>query len=387
MLIRGRSMIEATTGQPVTSHERILALDVFRGFAMFGVLIAYTMWSLGTAPDVSWSALDNRLGELVNFFVDGKFYTILATLFGFGFSIQLGRAADDAAAVDIYCRRLAVLAAIGLAHALLLRNGDILLPYALTGYLMIPFRNARDRTILIAALVAFLIPAVAGMASKSLGIAIPDRPQIQNAPYLVENAAWVRYWYRTAIFTWPTNLTLFLFGLLLGRHRVLDKIRDRPRTLITIVLCGLGVGTALFFVDRALVHARWASIGSVTGLIFTIHCWGMSSAYIAALLLALRTNAGERMLMPLSAIGRMALTNYLSQAAIIVPLCLAFGWFDQFTPTRSLALALILFIFVQLPFSLMWLRHFEFGPAEWVWRMLTYGRIPSLRRSIAVGPA
>jgi len=225
------------------------------------------------------------------------------------------------------------------------------------------------------------------MASKSLGIAIPDRPQIQNAPYLVENAAWVRYWYRTAIFTWPTNLTLFLFGLLLGRHRVLDKIRDRPRTLITIVLCGLGVGTALFFVDRALVHARWASIGSVTGLIFTIHCWGMSSAYIAALLLALRTNAGERILMPLSAIGRMALTNYLSQAAIIVPLCLAFGWFDQFTPTRSLALALILFIFVQLPFSLMWLRHFEFGPAEWVWRMLTYGRIPSLRRSIAVGPA
>jgi uncharacterized protein len=377
-------MAEANAGQPVTHRERILALDVLRGFAMFGVLIAYTMWSLGTAPDESWSALDKGLGYLVNFFVDGKFYTILATLFGFGFSIQLGRAANDATAVDLYCRRLAVLAGIGLAHALLLRNGDILLPYALTGFVMIPFRKASDRTILIAAFIAFLIPAAAGIAVKTLGIPIPERPQLENAPYLVENAAWVRYWYQTAIFTWPTNLTLFLFGLLFGRHRVLQKVADRPRTLLTIIACGLAAGTAFFFVDRALVHARWASIGSLTGLIFTLHCWGMSSTYAAALLLALRSPAGTRILMPLSAIGRMALTNYLSQAAIIVPLCLAFGWFDHFTPTRSLALALLLFVCVQLPFSLVWLRHFEFGPAEWFWRTLTYGRMPSLKRGIAV---
>lgn len=377
-------MAYASAGQPVAQRERILALDVLRGFAMFGVLIAYTMWSLGTAPDESWSPLDSRLGDLVNFFVDGKFYTILATLFGFGFSIQLARAANDATAVDTYCCRLAVLAGIGLAHALLLRNGDILLPYALTGFLMILFRKASDRTILIAAFIAFLIPAAAGIAVKTLGISIPARPQLENAPYLVENAAWVRYWYQTAIFTWPTNLTLFLFGLLFGRHRVLQKIADRPRTLLTIILCGLAAGTALFFVDRALVHARWASIGSVTGLIFTLHCWGMSSAYVATLLLALRSSAGTRILKPLSAIGRMALTNYLSQAAIIVPLCLAFGWFDHFTPTRSLALALVLFVCVQLPFSIVWLRHFEFGPAEWFWRLLTYGRLPPLKRAIAV---
>ena len=387
MLNRGKSMTEPMQGQPVTSRERILALDVFRGFAMFGVLVAYTMWSLGTAPDDQWSALDKRLGDLVNFFVDGKFYTILATLFGFGFSIQLGRATNDANAVDIYCRRLAVLALIGLTHALLLRNGDILLPYALTGFLMIPFRKASDRTILIAAFVAFLIPAATGIAVKALGIPIPERPQLENAPYLVENAAWVRYWYQTAIFTWPTNLTLFLFGLLFGRHHVLEKIANRPRTLITILLCGLAAGTFFFFVDRALVQARWANIGSVASLIFTLHCWGMSSAYVATLLLALRTSAGERILMPLSAIGRMALTNYLSQAAIIVPLCLAFGWFDHFTPTRSLALALALFLLVQLPFSLFWLRHFEFGPAEWFWRLLTYGRVPQLKRAIAVEPA
>lgn len=371
-------------GQPVTLRERILALDVLRGFAMFGVLVAYVMWSLGTAPEESWSRLDSRLADLVNFFVDGKFYTILATLFGFGFSIQLSRAANDAAAVDLYCRRLAALAAIGLVHALLLRNGDILLPYALTGFVMIPFRNASDRAVLIAAVIALFIPVVARFAWGASGIPVPQRPQLESAPYLVENAAWVRYWYSTAILVWPMNLTLFLFGLLFGRHHLLQKLGTRPGALLIIAFSGLAAGTLFFFANRALDHTRWGSIGSVAGLIFDFHCWGMSGAYVAILLLALRTSAGQRILMPLSAIGRMALTNYLSQASIIVPLCLAFGWFDKFTPTKSLELALGLFFLIQFPFSLAWLRRFEFGPAEWMWRLFTYGRVPSLKRAIAV---
>ncbi|MFL6768130.1 MAG: DUF418 domain-containing protein, partial [Sphingomicrobium sp.] len=74
---------------------------------------------------------------------------------------------------------------------------------------------------------------------------------------------------------------------------------------------------------------------------------------------------------------------YLLQAAIIVPLCLAFGWFDRFKPTSALALAMLLFFLVQIPFSLMWLRRFQFGPAEWIWRRLTYGRMPISRQSAA----
>ena len=377
-------MAHATTAQPVTLSERILALDVLRGFAMFGVLVAYSMWSLGTAPEETWTKLDDRLADFINFAVDGKFYTILATLFGFGFSIQLSRADSDAAAVETYCRRLGVLAGIGLIHALLLRNGDILLPYALTGFLMIPFRHASDRTVLIAAFVALLIPATARIGMDLAGVPVPPRPQLENAPYLVENAAWVRYWYSTAFLAWPTNLTLFLFGLLFGRHHVLTKLSGRPRVLVTIILLGLGTGTLLFFANRAIDHSRWGSIGSIAGLIFDLHCWGMSSAYVALLLLALRTSIGVRILTPLSAIGRMALTNYLSQASIIVPLCLAFGWFDRFRPTTSITLALALFVLIQLPFSMIWLRHFEFGPAEWVWRLLTYGKMPRLKRAIAV---
>jgi len=376
-------MAHQSAEQPVGPRERILALDVFRGFAMFGVLLAYCMWSLGTAPEKSWSPADTWLGEFFHYAGDGKFYTILAFLFGLGFSIQLSRATNESTAVETYCRRLAALALIGLGHALLLRNGDILLPYALTGFLMIPFRRLPDRAVLAAAFIVVLIPGLARLVWEASDIPVPQRPHLENAPYLVENVAWVRYWYTTAIFSWPTNLTLFLFGLIAGRNHLLPRLTKNPGILRKIVLYGFAAGTALYFAAQQLEGSASTVVGAAAALLFTIHCWGMSSAYVAGLLLALRTSAGAKLLRPLSAVGRMALTNYLMQSALIVPLCLAFGWFDQFTPTRSLALALALFA-LQVPFSTLWLRHFEFGPAEWVWRLFTYGRLPVPKRAIAV---
>ena len=366
-------MARSETIQPVAPAERILALDVLRGFAMVGVLVAYCVWSLGTVPEESWSRLDAALNQLLTFAVDGKFYTILAFLFGLGFALQLERAADRPGAVRTYCRRLAVLAAIGLAHALLLRNGDILLPYALTGLLLIPFRRASDRVVVAAAVLALLLPHAARWAWALSGVAIPERPQLADAPYLVENAAWVLYWYRTAPFTWPVNLTLFLFGFLAGRHRLIAQLAERGGALRAIAIAGGLAGSALFFASLELSHSAMLS-----SLAFTVHCWGLSSAYAAALLLALRSSSGAALVTPLAPIGRMALTNYLLQAGLIVPLCLALGWFDRFTPASALVLALAVFL-LQLGLSGWWLRRYRFGPAEWVWRMLTYGRVPPMR--------
>jgi uncharacterized protein len=382
-------MPKAPQGRPVGLSERILALDVLRGFAMLGVLIAYCMWSLGTAPEASWSALDKRVDEIAAFLVDGKFYTILATLFGVGFSIQLGRASDDSAAVETYCRRLGVLSGIGLAHALLLRNGDILLPYALTGFLLIPFRRASDRVLVASALAILLATAAIRALWEQLGLPPLERPSVNNASYLVENAAWVRYWYSTALFTWPVNLTMFLFGYCLGRARILTKLAELPRMLVTIAAIGLTAGVAFHFGRQAVLDALPASnaTSALAWLFYTFHCWGMSSAYAALLVLALRTRSGAVALAPLSAVGRLALTNYLSQAGIIVPLCLIFGLFDRFTPTSALALGAALFVLVQMPFSIFWARNFQFGPAEWVWRLLTYERLPPLRlRKTALAP-
>jgi len=366
-------MATTTQTQPVAARDRILALDVLRGFAMVGVLVAYCVWSLGTAPDAQWSPLDKLLGDAVGFAVDGKFYTILAFLFGLGFSLQLERAGDARAALRTYRRRLAALAGIGLAHSFLLRNGDILFPYAVTGFFLIPFRRASDRTIVVGAFIALLLPFAARWAWEASGIPIPDRPDLRNAPYLVENAAWVRYWMKTAIFTWPNNLTLFLFGFLAGRHRLIPRLSQQPRALRRILVVGLVGAAALFFVSLKLTAWKVAP-----SLAFTFQNWCLSSAYAATLLLALRSRPGTALVAPLAPVGRMALTNYLLQAGIIVPLCLAFGWFDTFTPTRAFTLAFAVLLF-QLPFSAWWLRRYRFGPAEWVWRLLTYGRVPAMK--------
>jgi len=367
--------------RPISGGERIVALDVLRGFAMVGVLIAYCMWSLGTAPAESWSPLDRGLDSVLTFLVDGKFYTILASLFGLGFSIQLGRARDDKSAVETYCRRLAGLAGIGLMHALLLRNGDILLPYALTGFLLIPFRRASDRVLIGSALAILLFTAAIRAFWGQLGLPLLQRPELENASYLTENMAWVRYWYATAMFTWPTNLTMFLLGFCAGRARLITRLAAEPKRLGVIVTVGLTLGIAFHLLRATVAGASDPSPprSSIAWLLFTFHCWGMSSAYAAALLLALRSRMGEAALSPLAAIGRLALTNYLLQAGIAVPLCLAFGWFDHFTPTRSLLLVAGI-LAVELPFSLLWARSFQFGPAEWVWRLMTYQRLPPLRR-------
>ncbi|MGH9841827.1 MAG: heparan-alpha-glucosaminide N-acetyltransferase domain-containing protein, partial [Blastocatellia bacterium] len=113
--------------QPVPPSERIHALDVVRGFALFGVLLAYTLWNLGSPPESTYSQADRILNGVLSALVDTKFYTLFAFLFGLGFSIQLTRAeVRGASIVPVYCRRLLALLLIGLAHALLFRNGDIL---------------------------------------------------------------------------------------------------------------------------------------------------------------------------------------------------------------------------------------------------------------------
>jgi uncharacterized protein len=375
-------MAEAQT--PILPAERIVALDVIRGLAMFGVLLAYCAWSLGTPPAETYGPLDRALDAAIGFAVDSKFYTLLAFLFGLGFQLQLGRAAgDEKSAARVYRRRLIVLTGIGLAHALLLRNGDILMPYALTGLLLVPFRRASDRVALVAAFIALLVPMLARWAWQASGMPMPERPSAAGEPYLVENLLWVRYWYSTAILNWPTNLTLFLFGFVAGRNNWIPRLAQDRRRALAVLGVGLVAGV-LFFAASRWLAARLVAAGDLAliplaTLLFTFHCWGMASAYAATLLLALQTAAGRALLAPLAAVGRMALTNYLMQAAVLVPVCLGFGLFDTFTPARAL-LAVALLFPLQAAFSVAWLRRFDFGPAEWLWRLLTYGRLPAARR-------
>ena len=372
----------APSDRPILPGERIVALDVLRGFAMFGVLVAYCVWNLGTLPYDRYGPIDRALGQALAFAIDGKFYTILAFLFGLGFQLQLSHW-ESGDAMRLYLRRLAVLAVIGLVHGALLRNGDILLPYALTGFLLAPFRRASNRVVLVAAFLMLLYPLVAYAVWEAAALPIPERPETEGMGHLPGNLAWLGYWYRTAILEWPANLTLFLLGFYAGRSGIVARLSARPHLAGRILLAGALAGIVLFLARDGLAREAplrdWPDLQAFAGrLLFTFHAWGLAAAYGAALLLALRLPRNRFWSEPLAALGRMALTNYLLQAALIVPICIAFDLFDRFSTSRGLLLALPVFL-LQLAFSRAWLQRFEFGPAEWLWRLLTYGRLPSAR--------
>ena len=376
----------ATPLQPVPPSERIPALDVVRGFALFGVLLAYTLWNLGSPPEHTYSQADRILNRVLSALVDTKFYTLFAFLFGLGFSIQLTRAeARGISIVPVYCRRLLALLLIGLAHALLLRNGDILVPYAVMGFFLLLFRNASNKTLAVGAIIGVVYPYLARSAWDLSGIPFPQRPETAGLSYLAENYAWVRYWYSTAIASWPASLPMFLFGLYMGRRRFFENIAAHRSELWRALVTGLGIGVLAYAGREMLLMIRANSAPSFAqrltlGLLWSAHAWGLAAFYASFLLLLLQRRSWQQWLAPLGAVGRMALTNYLLQAVIIVPVCAGFSLFGGITPSPGVLLALAVWS-VQVPVSVWWLRRFRFGPAEWIWRSLTYGRSQPMRTS------
>lgn len=370
--------------QPVKPAERIIEIDVLRGFALFGVLVAFALWNQGSPPAETYGRADYILDRVLGALVDTKAYTLFATLFGLGFSIQMMRARERGVSfVPIYCRRLLALLLIGLFHVLLLRNGDILVPYAVMGFFLLFFRRASNKALVVCAVMGLLYSYLARSAWEWTGIALPQRPETEGASYFASNFAWVRYWYSTSIIFWPDSLPMFLTGLYLGRLRFFENIGARRRSLRVALVLGLGLGV-LAYAGRELLLVRWANVQPsfeqrlTLGLLWRAHAWGLAALYASSLLLLWQRRAWRNLLRPLAAVGRMALTNYLLQAVFIIPVCIAFNLFDKVTPSLGLLLALTLWL-IQLPMSVWWLNRFRFGPAEWVWRSLTYGCAQPMR--------
>ncbi|HWC77436.1 MAG TPA: DUF418 domain-containing protein, partial [Blastocatellia bacterium] len=139
----------------------------------------------------------------------------------------------------------------------------------------------------------------------------------------------------------------------------------------------------LAFAAGVFINIAWPDFPSpwrrlTLGPLWTAHGWGLAAFYASSLLLLLQLPAWRRMLLPVAAVGRMALTNYLLQAALIVPVCVLFNLFERVTPTIGLLLTLAVWA-IQVPASAWWLGRFQYGPVEWVWRSLTYGRLQPMR--------
>ena len=396
-------------------------MDALRGAALFGVFLMnllpfansgdmatdQQLLSLPTAP------LDMALLKLLDCLFADKANTIFAFLFGLGFYIQMQRLdARGAESVRIYRRRLWVLFGFGVINTFFIWNWDILHLYALAGFALLAMRRLRNRDLLAIGLICglggrILYEAIAEfsgwapMNSPNDEAAVLVRQQLSQAgDYLgiVANfAQWTVHDYLVSglIFGWLVYaLGRFLIGAWVGRNGWITRARDflpRWRWLARWILpLGLALEGAATLLSESPLLPDWPHRHFLGLVVHLLAAPVLAAGYVSALVVAYHGKLGAKLLAPIAACGRMALTNYLAQGFVI--------GFVLFGVGPGLALAgkigtTALFVIVvvtyaaQIAFSTWWLRRFAYGPVEWLWRALTYGKVPPMRLPRALGVA
>jgi uncharacterized protein len=404
--------------RPVAVDERIDLVDVVRGFALYGVLLANLVWittdvvlTEAHMATLATARLDRIVKPLVVFFVDGKFYTLFSFLFGLGFAIQLSRAVQRGRRIAMtYARRVAILAVIGLAHIVFVWYGDILLVYAIGGFGLLLVKDWNLRFLLILALALALsvrmavglYPVLTGAppeapvnsamqddAEKDRKLAIFDGPSYtaiasENRSFyygeIVSRGVW--------LFMLPQVFARFLLGLYVGRRnwaqRTSELVPPLRRVLPwSIVIAVMGNGAAMV-IDR-LQHDGVIGLDSywmhLRAPIWEAGVLAMAFVYLAVLVFLFHAgSAWRRRLGHLAPVGRMALTNYLTHSVLYLALFtgVGLGLYGEVGPALCVVLSIAIFA-AQMVFSRWWLVRYRFGPAEWVWRTLTYGQRQSMK--------
>jgi len=383
-----------------------------RGFALFGVLLV-NMFNFGAFSPIWTRATDRVAFSLMHFFFETKSWRLFSLLFGVGFALQLeGARARGTPFLGTYLRRVMVLFVIGMGHALLF-PGDVLMVYAELALVLLLFRNASTR-VLLALAVALLALYPLGRAANTLvsgeavtvqGVDI-ERARAANEelrsthPHAVGSLADVMAANARVIppnpFGQPLGLesglgflAMFLLGLGVGKRRIFADLGGHLTLIRRAAMWGLGLGAAGTLADLAISSAlsRQAVVGGARAawtlaaeLSFTFGSTALALGYAAAIVLMSRSPRLRRLVEPFGPVGRLALTGYLAQTLAFTTLFYGYGLGQAFRlgPAAVLVCAVVIYA-AQVPASAWWARRYRFGPAEWLWRALTYLKLPPMR--------
>lgn len=443
-VIKEREQAVAPTGSEFAvgprTKERLIELDVARGFALLGIVLVNVdffavpfgalqlggPFERGTLPLAAWVA--------VSIFCTGKFYSLFALLFGMGAVLQQssveGRGGSYTA---IGFRRMVGLALIGLLHAFALWYGDILFMYGTAGLVLVFTVRWRPRSLWIAgalvtvaalllvAGVSVLVPAgavgdpivlleesrseamVSAVAQNPFRTAIEQLPDLEgdfssplflaaeaqatrSGPLLdalgFRGVSWLLMVLTGIAGGWWIVLGLFFFGAGLMRWGLFEPERETwfTRFLVLAMAVGLPLSAGSVLMQRSASPAL-QSLGMVLPVLVGPI---MALGYLSAWVIVVRAGWLRPLTRALAATGRLALTNYLTQSVVLGAVFYHWGLgrFGSMPGHQRVLLALSIFL-VQLVVSSWWVRRFHFGPIEWLWRWVTYGRRPILRRKAA----
>jgi uncharacterized protein len=394
---------------PVSLAERFEAIDVVRGLALFGIIASNMRAFNGPMAaymdhSLMWTDLVSRVTQaFLDVLVSGKFITIFSFLFGIGFAIQMDRAeARGLGRRGFYLRRLTVLLLLGLIHGFLVWWGDILAPYALMGFCLYGFRKESPGTILIWAAALYSWPWIVNLTmllAEMAGAKIPMPPPTTAAELarlirvhasggyleiLAERAKDMGFSAFGVFFFYPRLLGIFLAGLWVWRSGLVRSLASNAALLRRCQTWGLALGLPLNLAMMAIgeifhpnpvapsVSGFWYQMAGGLGMPL------LSLFYVSTVARLFLDPEWRARLHGFAAIGRTALSNYLAQSVVCTLIFYGYGlgFYGQCPPLPGLALSILIYG-LQVPLSVWWTRRYAFGPAEWVWRALTYGVRPA----------
>ena len=432
--------------EPVAANERVAAVDVLRGFALLGILamniIAFAWPETAYNTPIrggGFSGLDRGIWVFNHLFFDMKMMTLFSMLFGAGL-VLMGERADQRGASlrSVYYRRCLWLLVIGLIHSYFIWFGDVLVLYAECGLIIYLFRRWRPRTLIPVGVVFLcgLVPIVMGFAAgfeflkatakkaeaaekaekqptrfqawiyhdvwkpKIVPMIDPDAPKKKEdfeKTIKVHRGGYVGIVKeRAKELIFAQTLGFFLGGFWVAGGRMLIGMglmkldvfsgRRSRRFYFWLMLLGYGIGLPLLAFDTyEQIHTNFGFSYRLHGGVF-VNFFGsvpVALGHVGALMLVYKAGVLTWLTSRLAAVGRMALTNYLTHSIICTTLFYGYG-FGLFAHINRTGLAgIVLAIWIaQLLVSPIWLERFRFGPAEWLWRSLTYWKAqPMLRRA------
>lgn len=405
---------------PVKTADRILSLDVLRGFALLGILAvnaAYfaAPWQTGFSPLVAPLTVDDQTmwsWFVMHVFFEFKCITLFSMLFGASIYMVGGERSDRSRGA-VLRRRLMWLALFGLIHGLLIWYGDILLHYALCGFIVLLMRSWKPGTLFIVGGILYVLAfGLQTFSGPMLALVPPEQLQEILAPIEATFAVPAAEFERMQAAFQGGVISSIQENVSIWTTAFPQSLALIPRT-IGVMLIGMALLKVGFLGGRApvWVYALMLLIGAVSLALIgyqalinwnlrfeTVHMLGAGLAANVGLsifvsigyasLLILLVKAGAKLLTaPLAAVGQMAFTNYIAQSLIMTTIFYGGRGFGLWGEVDRVTLwAIVLGVWaVQLIWSPLWLSRFSMGPLEWVWRRLSYGKQVSMAKQAPAG--
>lgn len=405
-----------STVYPAIPSERMLSIDLLRGIAVLGILImniqSFSMISAAYMNPAAWgdlAGIHKWVWIFSHVFASDKFMSLFSMLFGAGVILFAAKAAEKGRRPGpLHFRRMFWLLVFGILHAYLIWYGDILTAYALCGMLVFVFRRKSVRSLLIASAIFFVIPEIFTLFAGSTIQFWPAEAIDQNmeswqpglATVETEMAVMRNSWLsqmevrvpmsvfmQTFVFVWLVFwrvMSMMLLGMALFKAGILAASKSKSFYLRMAVI-GVSTGVALsgwgvyenFRAGWTLEFSRFfGSMFNYFGSVLT------ATGYIGIVMLIAKADILKGFKRVFSAVGKMAFTNYILMSLLGMFIFYGNGLALYGRVERAPQMLFVAGIWILLLIiSPLWLRHYRFGPLEWLWRVLTYMKYQPMKKT------